>query len=163
MSSEPSGRSDGTPRSVDSFEALANHVGEELAASDWLLLSQERINDFARTTSDFQWIHTDPERARLESPYGSTVAHGFLTLSLLAPLFASALTIGGTKMSLNYGLDRVRFITPVLSGDRIRAHFKLQAYKNLDPGAQLTWTATVMRAGIDKPALVAEWLMRCYP
>ncbi len=152
-----------TLRDFDSFTALEDHVGEELGVSDWLAITQQQIDEFAHATSDFQWIHTDPARAGVESPYRSTIAHGFLTLSLIVPMFASALSIRGAKMNVNYGLNRLRFTSPVLAGDRIRAHFTLQQYASLDPGAQLTWGATVVREGGDKPALVAEWLMRCYP
>ncbi len=137
-------------------------MGEELGMSDWLQVTQQQIDAFAHTTSDFQWIHTDPARAKIESPYRSTIAHGFLTLSLIVPLFASTLSIGGAKMNVNYGLNRVRFTSPVLAEERIRARFKLQHYMSLDPGAQLTWAATVEREGSDKPALIAEWLMRCH-
>ncbi len=150
-------------RSFDSFIGLIDHVGEELSVSDWLRVTQNQITAFALATDDNQWIHTDPERARLESPYKTTIAHGFLTLSLLAPLFASALSIGGTKMSVNYGLNRVRFTSPVLAEDRIRGRFTLQDYVNLDPGSQLTWKVVIEREGVERPALVAEWIMRCFP
>ena len=148
------------------FETLAEleaRAGEELAASEWLMVTQQRITAFADATDDHQWIHTDPERAAREAPSGKTIAHGFLSLSLLAPLFASALEIGGTHLSLNYGLNRVRFTSPVLSGDRVRARFRLLEYTPLNPGAQLNWSVLVERDGGDKPALMAEWLMRCYP
>jgi acyl dehydratase len=149
-------------RSFDSFLDLSAHVGEELAVSDWFKVNQERIATFATATDDFQWIHLDGERARAESPYKTTIAHGFLTLSLLVPLFASALSIGDTKLSVNYGLNRIRFTSPVLAEDRIRGRFTLQEYTDLNPGAQLTWKSIIEREGADKPAVIAEWIMRRY-
>jgi acyl dehydratase len=142
---------------------LQPHVGQKLAVSDWLTVSQERIGDFAKATDDYQWIHTDPDRAAREAPSRTTVAHGYLTLSLLAPMFATAMAVEGTSVSLNYGLNRVRFTAPVLAGDRIRSHFTLQQYTDLQPGAQLTWNVVVEREGGEKPALIAEWIMRRYP
>jgi acyl dehydratase len=147
-------------RSFDRIADLQPHVGEELGASDWFEVTQERINAFADATDDRQWIHTDTERARVESPSGRTIAHGFLTLSLLSPLFASALEVGNTTTSINYGLNRVRFTSPVQSGDRIRARFTLQQYQALDAGAQLTWNVLIERSGESKPVVIAEWLMR---
>lgn len=152
-----------TPRTFANIAALKAHVGEELAVSEWMTISQERIGLFADATDDHQWIHTDPDRAAREAPSRTTIAHGYLTLSLLAPLFATAMSVGGTAVSVNYGLNRVRFTAPVLSGDRIRAHFTLLQYLDLNPGAQLTWTVVVEREGGEKPAIVAEWIMRRYP
>jgi acyl dehydratase len=151
------------PRAFASIDGLRPHVGEELAVSDWFEVSQARIEQFAEATDDAQWIHVDPVRAQRESPWGGTVAHGFLTLGLLAPLFASALSVGNTRTSVNYGLNRVRFPSAVMSGERIRGRFTLAAYEELEPGAQLTWGVAVERAGASKPALVAEWIMRRYP
>ena len=151
------------PRIFEHIDDLAGHVGHELAISDWLLITQERIQTFADATDDQQWIHVDSERARRESPWQRTVAHGFLTLGLLAPLFASALSVGHTRTSLNYGLNRARFPAAVLSGDRVRGRFTLAAYQALDPGAQLTWNVVIERDSGSKPALVAEWLMRRIP
>jgi acyl dehydratase len=151
------------PRRFESITSLKDYIGEELSVSDWLTVTQQQITLFANATDDHQWIHTDPERAARESPSKSTIAHGFLSLSLLAPLFASALFIGMTKVSVNYGLNRVRFTAPVLSGDRIRARFSLREYLDLDPGAQITWNVVIERDGGDKPALIAEWIMRRYP
>ncbi len=142
---------------------LAQHVGAELAVSDWRTVSQQEINAFADATSDHQWIHVDTERAARELPGGKTVAHGFLTLSLLAPMFGAAIEIGGTGVSINYGFNRVRFTAPVLAGDRIRLRLKLAEYLDLAPGAQLTWNVLIEREGGDKPALVADWLTRRYP
>jgi acyl dehydratase len=152
-----------TARKFDRFADLSPHVGTELGVSEWLEVSQERISAFASASDDFQWIHLDVERARAESPYKATIAHGFLSLSLLVPLYASALSISDSRMSVNYGLNRVRFTSAVLAGDRIRARFALLEYIDLDPGAQVTWKCTVEREGADKPALVAEWIKRHYP
>ena len=151
------------PRAFSDVIALKDHVGEELATSDWFEVGQARINTFADATDDHQWIHVDQARAAHESPWKRTVAHGFLTLGLLAPLFASALSIGNTSTSINYGLNRVRFPSAVLSGDRVRARFTLAAYENLHPGAQLIWNVVVEREGASKPALIAEWIMRRLP
>jgi acyl dehydratase len=151
------------PRAFTFIGDLKPHVGEELAVSEWFEVSQERIAKFADATDDAQWIHLDPVRAQHESPWKGTVAHGFLTLGLLVPLFASALEVGNTRTSINYGLNRVRFPGPVLSGERIRGRFTLAAYEELDAGAQLTWGVTVEREHVTKPALVAEWIMRRYP
>ncbi len=151
------------PRAFACIADLEGCVGEELSVSPWFEVTQQRIAQFAAATDDDQWIHTDPERAQRESPWKSTVAHGFMTLGLLAPLFASALDVGGTTTSINYGLNRVRFPSPVLSGDRIRARFKLSKYEDLQPGAQLTWDVVIEREGVPKPALVAEWIMRRFP
>jgi acyl dehydratase len=150
-------------RTFEAISDLAPLVGEELSLSDWFPVAQERIATFADATDDHQWIHLDTERARAESPYQSTIAHGFLTLSLLVPLFASALEIGGTKLSVNYGLNRIRFTSAVLAGDRVRGRFTLQEYTDLAPGAQLTWKSVIEREGAEKPAVIAEWIMRRYP
>jgi len=148
------------PRNFERISDLAPHVGEELAVSDWFGVTQARIDAFADATDDRQWIHTDTGRALVEAPGGRTIAHGFLTLSLLSPLFASALEVGDTTTSINYGLNRVRFTSPVRSGDRIRARFTLQQYQALDGGAQLTWSVLIERSGESKPVVIAEWLMR---
>ena len=144
------------------LEALADHVGKKLAVSDWLAISQERINQFAEVTGDRQWIHIDAERARRESPYGTTVAHGYLTLSLLPGLAQSCIHVHGTTMAVNYGLNRVRFMAPVRVDIRIRAHFTLQAFKALPGAAQVIWQAQVEIEGCDKPACIAEMVSRRY-
>jgi acyl dehydratase len=151
-----------TPRSFKSFTELASHAGTELGVSEWLTIGQQQITAFAGATDDQQWIHTDPVRAKAESPYQSTIAHGFLTLSLIVPMFASALTIGGAAMNVNYGLNRVRFTAAVLADDQIRGRFTLQEYKAIEAGAQITWNVIVERKNSDKPALIAEWIMRCF-
>ncbi len=149
-------------RYFDRPEDLKAHVGEEIGLSDWLTVAQERINQFADATEDRQWIHTDVERAKRESPYGDTIAHGFLTLSLLPPLFASAVEIGGTKLSVNYGFNRLRFTRAVLRGELIRGRFGLRDYQPIESGAQLAWDVVIESEGQQKPALVMEWLMRRY-
>ena len=120
------------------------------------------VDTFAKAIDDFQWIHVDRERAK-GSPFGGTIAHGFLTLSLLSHLSERTFGFAGRKMGVNYGLNRVRFTSPVPSGSRVRARFTLQKFERLaDGGIQVTWNTVVEREGSDKPALVAEWLGRHY-
>ena len=150
-------------REIASLDALKALVGQEVAVSGWLGISQARIDLFAEATDDHQWIHVDPDRARRESPYGDTVAHGFLTLSLLPAMLASALSMVDMKMGLNYGLNRVRFPGPVPVNSRLRGRLTLAALQDLpDGGAQLTWDVVVEREGSDKPVCVATFLMRRY-
>ncbi|MBT9488651.1 MAG: MaoC family dehydratase [Rubrivivax sp.] len=138
-------------------------VGQEIGVSDWLVVDQHRIDLFAESTGDRQWIHTDPARAAA-GPFGATVAHGFLTLSLLAELGDQAFVIDDVRMGVNYGLDRVRFPAPVKSGNRVRGRFVLQAYTPLEAGgAQLAVEATVEIEGGSKPACVAVSLTRRFP
>ena len=142
---------------------LQGLVGQSLGTSDWVEIDQERIDRFAEATGDHQWIHVDPARAR-KGPFGTTVAHGFLTLSLLPLFFESAFAIRDVSMGINYGLNRVRFPAPVPVGSRLRAHFTLLAYEPLEPaGAQLTVQVTVEREGSDKPVCVAESVTRRHP
>jgi acyl dehydratase len=141
---------------------LATMAGHDIAASNWLSVTQAMIDEFAAATDDRQWIHVDVERARREAPSGRTIAHGFLIVSLLAPLFENTIMVGGTSSSINYGFNKLRFTGPVLSETRIRARFKLAGYDAVPGGAQLTWAVTIDREGEEKPALVAEWLMRRY-
>jgi acyl dehydratase len=141
------------------LEDLRAEVGREIGTSDWVVVDQERIELFARATGDHQWIHVDPERAR-QGPFGTTVAHGFLTLSLLPELFAKGFAIDDVRMGVNYGLNRVRFPTPVPAGSRLRGHFRLLSYEPLDGGAQLTVEATIELEGSAKPACVAETVSR---
>ena len=140
---------------------LATMVGQEVGTSDWITVDQQRIDGFADATGDRQWIHIDPERAAA-GPFGTTIAHGFLTLSLLPEMGASAMEIGDTRMGVNYGLNRVRFTAPVPSGSRLRGRFKLIAYEPIAGGAQLTMEVTMEREGSDKPVCVAESLARRY-
>ena len=147
---------------IESIAALRDYVGREVATSDWLDVSQERINQFAEATEDRQWIHVDPDRAARESPFKETIAHGFLTLSLLSELGKRAMSVGGVRMGINYGLNRVRFVSPVPAGSRIRARFTLALVDDIRGGVQATWNVTVEREGSEKPCCVAEWLVRYY-
>jgi acyl dehydratase len=138
---------------------LAALVGQPLADSDWIAVDQHHIDAFAEATEDRQWIHTDPVRAAA-GPYGTTIAHGFMTLSLLPVMLASAMAIDDVRMGVNYGLNRVRFPAPVPAGSRVRARLKLLAFETLPDGAQLTLEATIEREGGGKPVCVAELLTR---
>ena len=141
---------------------LEARVGEEVGVSPWIEVTQERIDGFARAIEDFQWIHVDRARAQA-SPFGGTIAHGFLTLSLLSHLSEMTFSYSDRRMGINYGLNRVRFTAPVPSGSRVRARFKLAGFEKLDGnGVQLTWNTVVELEGSAKPALVAEWLGRHY-
>ena len=141
---------------------LRRLVGREIAVTDWLEITQERINQFADATGDHQWIHTDPERARRESPYGTTIAHGFLTLSLVPQLIKAAVPLGDLRMAINYGLNRVRFPSAVLAGSRIRARIVLQSIRELADSTEAIFSITVETEGSEKPCCVAEWLARYY-
>jgi acyl dehydratase len=147
---------------VEGVERLGEFVGREVGVGEWLEVSQERIRQFAEATEDRQWIHTDPERAARESPFGGTIAHGFLTLSLLSELGRTAMKVGGVRMGINYGLNRVRFVSPVPAGSRVRGRFTLSALEEIRGGAEATWKVTVEREGGEKPVCVAEWLVRYY-
>ncbi len=140
---------------------LQARVGQELGTSDWLTVEQARIDQFAAATGDHQWIHTDPARAAA-GPFGATVAHGFLTLSLLPLLFDTGFHIADVRMGINYGLNRVRFPAPVRVGSRLRGRFKLLSFEALPGGAQLVVEATVDIDGSSKPACVAETVSRRY-
>lgn len=144
-----------------SIRQLASRVGEEVGVSPWIEVSQERIDTFAKAIEDFQWIHVDPKRAQ-DSPFGGTIAHGFLTLSLLSHLSERTFSFSDRKMGVNYGLNRVRFTASVPSGSRVRARFTLAKYEPLDGGVQVTWNTVVEIEGAQKPALVAEWIGRHY-
>ena len=142
---------------------IGNRVGEQIAVSDWLEVTQARINQFADATGDHQFIHVDPVRAAAETPFKGTIAHGFLTLSLLSTLIRESIQFTGLRMAINYGLNRVRFVSPVPAGSRIRAAITLQAVEAVTDGYQVVWQVTVEREGGDKPACVAEWVVRYYP
>jgi acyl dehydratase len=150
-----------SPRHFARLADLQPLVGQDIGLSDWLTVDQRRIDLFAEATDDRQWIHVDPQRAAA-GPFGATVAHGFLTLSLLPPLFASGFQIDGIRMGINYGLNRVRFAAPVRVGSRLRGRFKLKAYEPIEGGAQLTVEATIELEGSDKPACVADSVSRRY-
>jgi acyl dehydratase len=145
-----------------SFEKLADLqplVGQEIGQSDWIVVDQKRIDLFAAATGDHQWIHVDPVRAAT-GPFGTTVAHGFLTLSLMAEMFESAFEVRDTRMGVNYGLNRVRFTAPVPVDSRLRGHFKLLACEPIKGGVQFTIEVTMEREGSAKPVCVAESLTR---
>jgi acyl dehydratase len=151
---------------MKTFETLAElsaHVGSTVATSDWHEISQKQIDLFAHATGDRQWIHVDPERAA-QGPFGKTVAHGFLTLSLIPRLLESCLRVVSVRMSVNYGLNKVRFVLPVPVNSRLRAHFRLLEVQELDQGGfQQAWEATIELEGRSKPACVAELVLRQYP
>ena len=145
-----------------SVRDLESRMGQEVGVSPWVEVTQERIDLFAKAIDDPQWIHVDPDRAK-HSPFGTTIAHGFLTLSLLTKFIESTFSFADRRMGVNYGLNRVRFTAPLPSGSRIRARFKLLKYEKIDGnGVQVTWDVTVEREGSDKPVLIAEWLGRSY-
>src|SRR5271154_3119063 len=131
------------PHVVDSVAALKSLAGREIAVTDWLTITQERIRQFGETTEDRQWIHLDTERARRESPYGTTIAHGFLTLSLLSYFMKQAVEVRGVRMGVNYGLNRVRFPAPVRSGSRVRARVALASAKDFPGGCEAALSFTV--------------------
>jgi acyl dehydratase len=143
------------------LQDLQAHVGREIGVSEWIRVDQKRIDQFAEATGDHQWIHVDPVRAA-QGPFGQTIAHGFLTLSLMPELFATAFTIDDVRMGVNYGLNKVRFTAPVPSGSRVRGHFVLHGYHPIEGGAQLTVEVKVELEGSSKPACVAESLSRRY-
>ena len=150
-------------KSFENLSELRALVGQEVAVSDWITVTQEQVNLFAQATGDHQWIHVDVERARA-GPFGAPIAHGFLTLSLIPKLFESAIEIRNSGMGVNYGLNKARFTSPVPVGSRLRGRMKLLACDPIDNnGVQMTWQVTVEREGADKPACVAETLARRYP
>lgn len=151
-------------RVVSSVDALKELAGQEVAVSDWFTVTQDRIQQFADATLDHQWIHVDVERAQRESPFKAPIAHGFLTLSLLPHLMHEAVEIQeGLRMGVNYGLNRVRFVSPVHSGSRVRARFTLQSIKDVDPkGVEAVYQATIEGEKSAKPCCVVEWVVRYY-
>lgn len=148
-------------RRFASLEELGRELGQVVGTSEWVTITQQRIDEFARATGDLQWIHVDPVRAAA-GPFGATIAHGFLTLSLLPQMGESALDIGGVRMGVNYGLNKVRFPAPVPVGSRLRGHFKLTGFEPIEGGAQITFEVTMEREGSAKPVCVAESLSRRY-
>ena len=141
---------------------LPGLIGSELGTSDWHEITQENVNLFADATGDHQWIHVDVERATAESPFGGPIAHGYLTLSLLAPLSSQVLVVSDTAMGVNYGLNKVRFPAPVPVGSRVRATFEVVEVDEQEWGAQATMQATIERESGDKPVCVAEIVFRYY-
>jgi len=150
-------------RIVRDIDELKTLVGQEAGYSDWHTVTQDQINRFADVSGDHQWIHVDVERARSESQYGTTIAHGFLTVSLLSSLIEEAVEVQGTyKMRINYGFNRLRFTSAVPAGSRIRGRYTLNSVKDVDGGVEIAWGVVVEIEGQPKPALVAEWLLRTY-
>jgi acyl dehydratase len=147
---------------IDNLRGLSERVGEELAISEWIEITQARIDAFAETTEDRQWIHTDPARAAGHSPYGATIAHGFLTLSLVSRMARTAMSFPTSRMAVNYGVNRVRFVSAVPVGSRLRGRFSPQAVEPIEGGVQVTWKAIIERDGGTKPACVAEWIVRYF-
>lgn len=152
---------------IHDIEALRAFIGREVVTA-WQPVGQDAIDRFAEATNDFQWIHVDPVRAQAESPFGGAIAHGFFTLSLLAPLMYEAFDLDRLGFGVNYGCNRLRFVAPVLAGTRIRASFQLREVVELapvgdqGPGVQMVWNATVERENEARPAVVAEWITRRY-
>lgn len=144
------------------LDALPARVGQEVAVSDWFAVGPERIATFAEATDDRQWLHLDPERCRRESPFGQPVAHGFLTLSLLPAMLGSALAIEGMRMGVNYGLNKVRFPSPLPAGSRVRGRWLLRGAEAVAGGWQFAWDVTIEAEGAAKPVCAAEFLIRCY-
>jgi len=147
----------------DTIQQLHSLIGKEIAVSDWTVITQERIDLFAGATGDRQWIHVDAVRAAQESPFKTTIAHGFLILSLLVQLLSESLKIANVRMAVNYGLNKLRFTEAVPVGTRVRARFELHGLENAsDGGVQVSWNVTMEHEGSVKPCLVAEWLIRYY-
>jgi acyl dehydratase len=148
---------------ITNLLALRERLGQEIAVSEWLAVTQDRIRQFADATGDHQWIHIDAERAARESPYQTTIAHGFLTLSLVSALLGNAVRVNGLRLAVNCGLNRVRFTAPVPAGSRIRAHVSPASMVEIADAIQVVWGITIEREGTDKPCCVAEWIVRYYP
>ena len=152
------------PLVVETPQSLRDLVGREITATEWFPITQDRIQQFAEVTEDRQWIHVDHERAQRESPYGTTIAHGFFTLSLLSRFMRQSIEVrSGVRMSVNYGLNRVRFPSPVRADSKIRAHFTLRSVKDVPNALEAIFDARVEIQGSDKPCCVAEWVIRYYP
>ena len=151
------------PRVVNGIEELRMLLGQELGVSDWLPVSQDLIDRYADISGDHQWIHVDVERATRGTPFKSTIAHGFLTVTLLTRLVRDAVEVRGDfKMTINYGFNRLRFVSPVPAGSRIRARVAPQGIKDVEGGVEVTWQVTIEVEGGTKPAVAAEWLGRYY-
>jgi len=150
-------------KTFETLQDLADCVGQEVATSDWVEITQDHINQFAQATGDHQWIHVDLERAS-QGPFGAPIAHGFLTLSLIPQFFDSALKITQVRMGVNYGLNKVRFMAPVPVNSRLRATLKLLKADPIENhGFQFAWEVTTQREGVAKPVCIAESLARLYP
>ncbi len=152
------------PLVIDTLDSLSNYVGREIATTEWLQISQAQIQQFADATGDHNWIHIDAERARKESPYGTTIAHGFLTLSLISQFMSQSLRVQrGVRMTINYGLNRVRFPSPVRVDSRIRARITLRSVKNCGDCTEAVYSIVVEVADAEKPCCVPDWIIRYYP
>ena len=152
------------PLVVKNLDALEHFVGREFAVTDWLTITQDRIQQFAEATEDRQWIHLESSRAQQESPYGTTIAHGFLTLSLLSHFVHESLEIkSGVRLAVNYGLNRVRFPSPVRANSKIRGRFTLQSLVEVGDAHQAVFSVVVEHESKGKPCCVAEWVVRYYP
>lgn len=148
---------------VETPDSLKEYVGKEIGVSDWLTITQERIAQFAEATEDRQWIHLDRERAERESPYGTTIGHGFLTLSLISRFMKDVIQVrGGTGMTVNYGLNRVRFPSPLRAGSKIRARVTLLSVKEVPGAYETSFSVTIESEGSEKPCCVAESIVRYY-
>jgi len=151
------------PLQLETLQSLNAYSGREIAVTGWLLITQERVQQFADATEDHQWIHINPERAQRESPFGATIAHGFLTLSLLGYFLREAIQIqSGVRLTINYGMNRVRFPAPVRVGSRIRARVSLQSCRDLPDGVEAVYGFSVEVEGSEKPCCAAEWILRYY-
>jgi acyl dehydratase len=144
------------------LDELRELLGREIAVTEWLEITQERIDRFADATEDHQWIHIDPERAQRESPYGATIAHGFLTLSLIPKFLKDSIQIDGVRMAINYGLNRVRFPAAVRAGSHIRARIILQSMRDVGDSTEVIYSITIESQRAEKPCCVAEMLARYY-
>jgi acyl dehydratase len=148
---------------IETLDALQDYVGKEIGVSEWMVVTQERINQFAEATDDPQWIHVDSDRAKRESPFGVTIAHGFLTLSLISRLAKDVIQIrGGTRLTINYGLNRVRFPSPVRERSKIRGRFTLVSVQDRGQAQEAVFGVSVECEGNEKPCCVAEWVVRYY-
>jgi acyl dehydratase len=151
------------PFVLGSLQSLKDYIGNEITTTAWMAVTQERIQQFADATEDHQWIHVDPERAHRESPYGATIAHGFLTLSLMSRLMKEAIQLPvDVRQTINYGLNRVRFPAPVRAGEKIRARIRLHSCRELSGSVEAIFEITVETEGGNKPCCVAEWILRYY-
>ena len=147
---------------LGTLDKLRSQLGREVFLTDWVQIQQQRIDQFAQATEDFQWIHVDTERAAKASPFGGTIAHGFLTLSLLGKFYEAHLSLPFCEMGINYGLNKVRFTNPVRAGSRVRGRFLLGKLEDIPGGLQLTFAVTIEIDGQDKPAVIAESVVRQY-
>ena len=151
------------PLALPSLQSLKSYAGREIGTTAWLTVTQERIQQFAEATGDLQWIHLDPARAQRESPYGATIAHGFLTLSLMSYFLKEAIELPGeVRRTINYGLNRVRFPAAVRAGENIRARIRLESCKELSDSVEAVFGIAIETQGSDKPCCIAEWILRYY-